>query len=95
MWNTINRSRLTKCNIKYKAQSTSLRSRTKYASNSNKFLKRHTQTNSTRGSSIGIDLFLLRNPFHLKFVDGDPRIGRESLQHGHEELEATGPMSDQ
>jgi len=26
---------------------------------------------------------------HLKFIDGDPRVCRKSLQHGHQELEAS------
>lgn len=31
----------------------------------------------------------------LQLVDGDPRVGRESLEHGHEELEAAGPVTDE
>lgn len=32
---------------------------------------------------------------HLKFIDGDPRVCRKSLQHRHQELETSRPVSDE
>lgn len=32
---------------------------------------------------------------YLELVDCHPGIGRESLEHGHKELEASGPVSDE
>lgn len=32
---------------------------------------------------------------HLQFIDGDPGVGREALQHWHEELQTTAPVADE
>ena len=39
--------------------------------------------------------WLDRNGPYLQLVDRDPAVGREALQHGHQELEAAGPVADQ
>ena len=36
-----------------------------------------------------------QNTEDLKLLDGDPRVRREALQHGHQELEAARPVNDQ
>ena len=36
-----------------------------------------------------------QNTEDLKLLDGDPRVRREALQHGHQELEAARPVDDQ
>ena len=36
-----------------------------------------------------------QNTEDLELLDGDPRVRREALQHGHQELEAARPVHDQ
>ena len=36
-----------------------------------------------------------QNTADLELLDGDPRVRREALQHGHQELEAARPVHDQ
>ena len=38
---------------------------------------------------------LYRQTGHLKLIDVDPRVVRESLKHRDKELEAAGPVADQ
>lgn len=32
---------------------------------------------------------------NLQFVDGHPRVGRESLEHGHQELKTSWPVANE
>lgn len=36
-----------------------------------------------------------RNVTNLQFVDGHPRVGRESLEHGHQELKTSRPVANE
>lgn len=35
------------------------------------------------------------SPTYLKFIDCNPGVGREALQHWHEELQASAPVADE